>query len=101
MNTAQTTKSLYMVSYYDVGYGEYTAFVGVAYSEEEAAMLTPSQDVNYQIGLSLGHKCPEPDSESVRNYRDTFGHSKSIQRLDEANPDFDWGDVPLHSFNPR
>jgi hypothetical protein len=97
----QLAKSFYLVSFTDVDYNECRAFVVVACSKDEADRLTPNKDVNYHIGQILGYNCPEFDYEAVSWYRDTCGHRKSIERLEEAGADLPWGYVPYSSYKRR
>jgi hypothetical protein len=92
--------SLYLVSFDDWGYDEFDAFLVVAYSEEEADMLTPDQDMNYHIGTGMGYDCPKPDPEIIRLYRDSCGTGRSIRRIGDAWAELEWGDVPISSYNP-
>jgi hypothetical protein len=98
---ASPARSMYLVSFDEADYDEYNAFVVVAYTEEEADLLTPNKEVNYQIGQSLGYDCPEPDYESVRWYRDSCGTGKSIERIEEAGDDLKWGYIPYSSYKMR
>jgi hypothetical protein len=91
--------SLYLVSFDDWGYDEFDAFLVVAYSEEEAGMLTPDRDMNYHIGIGLGYDCPKPDPEIIRLYLDSCGTGKSVRRIGDPCIDLEWGNVPIASFN--
>jgi hypothetical protein len=94
-------RNLYLVSFDQVDYDEYSYFVVVAYSEDEARQLTPNEDVNYSRGRRLGYDCPEPDYESVRWYRDYCGQGKVVELLEEAGADLPWGYVPYSCYVPR
>jgi hypothetical protein len=95
---ASPVLSLYLVSFAEWWYDVYDAFLVVAYSAEEADMLTPDQDMNYHIGIGLGYDCPKPDEHAVSEYYDICGEEKSIQRLGDPCIDLEWGQVPIASF---
>jgi hypothetical protein len=90
---------LYLVSFDEWSYDEYSSFLVVARTEEEAAMLTPESWMNQHIGIRMGYDFPEVSSVKVHLYRDRCGQKKSIKFIGDASPDLEWGDVPIASFN--
>jgi hypothetical protein len=91
--------SLYLVSFDQYAYDEYDSFLVVAYTEDEAAMLTPEEYMNKHIGIGLGYDLPEVSSVKVHLYRDLCGQGKRVTRIGEASSNLEWGDVPISSFN--
>jgi hypothetical protein len=89
---------LYFVSFANWCYEQYSAFVVVACSAEEADMLTPDRDMNRHIGIGLGYDLPEVNPAILGLYRDECGTGKSIRRIGDAWVELEWGDVLIASF---
>jgi hypothetical protein len=98
-DASKSTLSLYLVSFEDWSMDQYDAFIVAAFTEEEAEELTPQQDKNHEIGIRLGHKCPQPNYGLPVFYYDRCGRGRHIRRIGDASDGTGWGEVLLASFN--
>jgi hypothetical protein len=94
----QPTLNLYLVSFAEFTCAQYDSFVVAAYTEEEAAMLTPNFKMNKYLGTGMGYDYPVTDT-YVRYYIDKCGQGQSVTWIGEARGNIEWGSVPISSFN--
>lgn len=97
-DTYKPTLSLYLVSYADFEDDEYDSFVVVAYSEQEASLLTTDQKMNLYLGTGMGYES-SVTYEDISYYRHKCGRGQYIMYLGEAREGLKWGDVPIASYN--
>lgn len=93
------TLKLYLVSFEDFDDDEYDSFVVVAYSEQEASLLTTNQKMNLYLGTQMGYES-SVTYEDVSYYRHKCGRGQHVICLGDAREGLKWGDVPISSYNP-
>jgi hypothetical protein len=94
----KTMLNLYLISFAKFTYDQYDSFIVAAYSEKEAALLTPNEKMNKYLGTAMGYEYPVTDTH-VRYYINKCGEGQSVTWIGEARGNIEWGAVPIASFN--